>query len=120
MVQAMQDEDLLTLVQVPQRFAMLSEPTKSLQTMILRRRVRHNRNPAMRNHIGNAKPRMDDRENVMLCKKRSRGRIDGAQATCTGLNQVKLLSVESGWAASGGVIVRADGTYDATTGAKLS
>lgn len=91
MVQAMQDEDHLTLVQVPQRFAMLSEPTKSLQTMILRRRVRHNRNPAMRNHIGNAKTRDDDRENVMLCKKRSRGRIDGAQATCTGLNQVKVL-----------------------------
>lgn len=120
MVQAMQDEDRLTLVQVPQRFAMLSESTKSLQTMILNRRVRHDRNPAMRWNVSNAKTRPDDRENVMLCKKRSRGRIDGAQATCTGLNQVKVLTKKSAWSTGGGVIVRADGTYDAITGDKMS
>jgi phage terminase large subunit-like protein len=120
MVQAMQDEDRLTLVPVPQRFAMLSEPTKALQAMILRRRARHDANPAMRWMIGNAKPKTDDRENVMLNKKHSRGRIDGAQATCTALNQVKVVVKKSGWAAGGAVIVRADGTYDAITNEKLS
>lgn len=120
MVQAMQDEDKLTLVQVAQRFAMLSEPTKSLQTMILRRRVRHDRNPVMRNHIGNAKTRIDDRENVMLCKKRSRGRIDGAQATCTALNQVKVLFKKK-WAGDVGMVVGADGIMrNAITGEALN
>jgi phage terminase large subunit-like protein len=119
MVQAMQDEDKLTLVQVPQRFAMLSEPTKASQVLILRRRVRHDRNPAMRWMIGNAKPRIDDRENVMLCKKRSRGRIDGAQAWQTAMNQVKVL-MKKKFSAGSGIVIGADGVMrNAITGEAL-
>jgi phage terminase large subunit-like protein len=116
MTQLMQDEDKITMIQVPQRFAMLSEPTKASQVLILRRRVRHDKNPAMRSHIGNAKPRIDDRENVMLCKKRSRGRIDGAQGWQTAMNQVKVLTKKK-WAAGSGIIIGADGVLrNAVTG----
>jgi phage terminase large subunit-like protein len=120
MTQLMQDEDKLTMIQVPQRFAMLSEPTKASQVLILRRRVRHDKNPAMRSHIGNAKPRIDDRENVMLCKKRSRGRIDGAQGWQTAMNQVKVLTKKK-WAAGSGIIIGADGVMrNAITGEALN
>lgn len=120
MTQLMQDEDKLTMIAVPQRFAMLSEPTKASQVLILRRRVRHDRNPAMRNHIGNAKPRIDDRENVMLCKKRSRGRIDGAQAWQTAMNQVKVLTKKK-WSMDAGMIIGADGIMrNAITGEALN
>lgn len=91
MVQAMQDEDKILMVPVPQRFAMLSQPTKDIQAMILRRRLRHESNPVMRWMIGNAKVREDDKKNVMLCKKRSRGKIDGAAALATAGNQVLAL-----------------------------
>jgi phage terminase large subunit-like protein len=116
MTQLMQDEDKLTMIQVPQRFAMLSEPTKALQKMILMRRARHDRNPAMRWNISNAKPRMDDKENVMLCKRRSRGRIDGAQAACTALNQVSVV-MKKKWSTGSGIIIGADGVMrNAVTG----
>lgn len=91
MTQAMQDEDELLMVPIPQRFAMLSQPTKDIQALILRRRIRHGKNPTMRWMMGNAKAREDDKKNVMLCKKRSRGRIDGASALATVGNQVLVL-----------------------------
>lgn len=120
MTQLMQDEDKLTMIQVPQRFAMLSEPTKALQKMILMRRARHDRNPAMRWNISNAKPRTDDKENVMLCKRRSRGRIDGAQAACTALNQVSVV-LKKKWSAGSGIIIGADGVMrNAITGEALN
>lgn len=90
MTQAMQDEDHLVLVPIAQRFAMLSQPTKDVRDLILKRRVRHDRNPVMRWMVGNARPRFDDRENVMLCKRRSRGRIDGATALVTAMRGVRL------------------------------
>jgi phage terminase large subunit-like protein len=87
LVQQLQDDDGLPVLAVPQRFATLSEPTKALQALILRRRVRHDANPLLRWMVSNLAVRTDDRENMMPCKKRSRGRIDGLQATITALTQ---------------------------------
>jgi phage terminase large subunit-like protein len=118
--QALQDEDGLVLMPVGQSFKMLSSSTKKTQELVLRRRVRHERNPAVRWMFSNAKPRKDDKENVMLCKRRSRGRIDVPQALCTAGNQAFLPPPPaSGWGTTRGVVVRADGTYDAATGERI-
>ena len=89
MTQAMQDEDGLLMVPVPQQFSKLSEPTKRLQAAILEHGVPHDRHPIMRWMVGNARVRTDDKENVMLCKKRSRSRIDGLAAAVTALSLIQ-------------------------------
>lgn len=93
MTQAMQDEDGLPMVEVPQQFSKLSAPTKQLQAAILDHAIAHDRHPAYRWMIGNARVRMDDKENVMLCKKRSRSRMDGLAATVTAMSLVPALAV---------------------------
>jgi phage terminase large subunit-like protein len=85
LVQALKDEDGLTPVKVPQSFEMLSPAMKELQALILRRRVRHDRNPLMTIMVSNVVPRFDEKGNVMPSKRRSRGRIDGVQATLDSL-----------------------------------
>lgn len=90
MTQAMQDEDGLIMTPVPQQFSKLSEPTKRLQAAILEHRIAHDRHPVLRWMVGNARVRRDDRENVILCKKRSRARIDGLAATVTALARVDM------------------------------
>lgn len=119
--QALQDEDGLLLMPIGQSFKMLSSSTKKTQELILRRRVRHDKNPVVRWMVSNAKPRTDDKENVMLCKRRSRGRIDAMQAFCTVGSQAFLAPPPAvGWGASSGAIVTATGTYDAATGERLA
>jgi len=87
LVQALQDEDHLKVIPIPQTYALLSQPMKDLQARILQRRVRHNRNPLMTLMVANVIPRIDDKGNVLASKKRSRGRIDGPQATVNALTQ---------------------------------
>jgi len=88
LVQALQDEDRLKVIPIAQTYAFLSQPMKELQARILQRRVRHNRNPLMTLMVANVVPRGDDKGNVLASKKRSRGRIDGPQATLNALTQL--------------------------------
>lgn len=90
MTQAMQDEDGLLMVPVAQQFSKLSEPTKRLQALILEHGIAHGQHPILRWMIGNARVRSDDKENVLLCKKRSRARIDGLAAIVTALSQMQV------------------------------
>ena len=81
LVQALQDEDGVKCTPIPQGYQMLSPAMKDLQALILKRRIRHDRNPLMTIMVSNVVPRWDEKGNVMPSKKRSRGRIDGVQAT---------------------------------------
>ena len=81
LVQALQDEDGVKCTPIPQGYQMLSPAMKDLQALILKRRIRHDRNPLMQIMVSNVVPRWDEKGNVMPSKKRSRGRIDGVQAT---------------------------------------
>lgn len=85
LVQNMQDDDGLRMLPVKQSFAMLSAPMKDLQAKILQRRVRHDHNPLMLLMVSNVVPRHDENGNVVPSKRRSRGRIDGVQATLNAL-----------------------------------
>jgi len=88
LMQNLQDEDRLKVEPIRQNFENISTPMKDLQALILQRRVRHNANPLMTWMIGNVVPRGDERGNVLPSKKRSIGRIDGAQATLNVLARI--------------------------------
>lgn len=85
LVQALQDEDRVTVIPIAQKFQMLSQPMKDFQALILNRRVRHDHNPLMALMVSNVKAQDDNKGNVQPSKKRSRGRIDGPQATLNAL-----------------------------------
>ncbi len=87
LVQTLQDEDRVKVIPIRQVYEVLSPSMKLLQATILQRRVRHDHNPLMTWMIGNVVPRADDKGNVIPSKKRSRGRIDGPQATLNVLPQ---------------------------------
>lgn len=89
-----QDEDGLTVVEVPQQPKFLSEATKRLKEYILEGRIDHGHHPILTWNFSNAKVREDSNGNVMLCKKKSRKRIDGASATDTALNRALSFKAE--------------------------
>jgi phage terminase large subunit-like protein len=91
LVQALQDEDGVKCTPIPQSYQMLSSAMKDLQAHVLKRRIRHDHNPLMHIMMSNTIPRADEKGNVMPSKKRSRGRIDGVQAT---LNVFALMARE--------------------------
>jgi len=84
----LRDEDKIPVLGVDQRYNPLSQSTKDFRDFVLQRRVRHDPNPLMTIMLANAVGRGDEKDNIMLSKKRSRGRIDGVQATITALTNV--------------------------------
>ncbi|MDH5244825.1 MAG: terminase large subunit [Betaproteobacteria bacterium] len=88
LVQALQDQDGVKVIPVRQMFDPISRHMKDFQATILQRRVRHDHNPLMGLMVGNVVPRYDDKSNVLPSKKKSRGRIDGVQATLNALTQL--------------------------------
>lgn len=86
-VQNLKDADQVPVLSIKQSYELLSPATKRLQALILQRRIRHDANPLMTWMIGNAITRPDDKGNVLLSKKRSRGRIDGPQALVNVITQ---------------------------------
>lgn len=83
-----------TCVEVAQTMANLNSPTKELMNAVKKRQVVHNQNPALRWMFSNARAIIDSKENIMLSKKHSKKRIDGAAATVTAL--VRAMLDESG------------------------
>lgn len=90
MVTTLRDADDVPVLAIRQHYELLSPSTKRLQSFILQRRVRHNHNPLMTWMVSNAVPRWDEKGNVILSKKRSRGRIDGPQAIVNAVTQLPI------------------------------
>lgn len=65
-----------TVVEIPQSFAFLSEPTKEFRAQTFNQLIGHDGNRLLRRALMNAMTRVDDMENIMLSKKKSVGRID--------------------------------------------
>jgi phage terminase large subunit-like protein len=83
----LQEEDGLTCVELRQGFASLSSPTKSLETAILSRTLRHDGHPVLRWNISNIAVETDATGNLKLSKKVSTERIDGASALVNALHR---------------------------------
>lgn len=73
----------LNVVEMGQGFASMSSPTKSLERIVLERRLRHRRNPVLRYAIGNLIVRQDPAGNLKPDRGASakRGRIDPGVST---------------------------------------
>lgn len=69
-----------TCVEMPQRLAMLSIPTKTFREEVYKGNVRHDGDPVLHWALNNAVIKMDDQENIMISKKVSKNRIDPAAA----------------------------------------
>lgn len=67
-------------VQIPQRLATLSIPTKTFREKVYEKKVRHDGDPVLNWAMSNAVVKMDDQENIMISKKLSTNRIDPAAA----------------------------------------
>ncbi|MEP7304202.1 MAG: terminase TerL endonuclease subunit [Acidobacteriota bacterium] len=84
----LQEQDGFVCVPIRQGFRSLSAPTKSLETAILARRLRHDGHPVLRWCIGNAAAEQDATGNIKLSKKVSTERIDGASALINAVDRM--------------------------------
>jgi phage terminase large subunit-like protein len=76
----LEKDDGITCVKVRQGFASLTAPSKSFETAILARRLRHNGDPVLRWNVANVSVEGDDAGNLRPSKKLSTERIDGVVA----------------------------------------
>ncbi|MDP2335939.1 MAG: terminase large subunit, partial [Bacteroidota bacterium] len=63
-----------------QGYQTMSFPTKEFKTKIYGGEVHHNNNPVINWMIGNAVPRRDPNDNIILDKSKSKNKIDGIVA----------------------------------------
>jgi phage terminase large subunit-like protein len=89
LVTRLQAQDGLTCVPIRQGFRSLTSPTKSLETAILSKRLRHDGHPVLRWCIGNIAVEQDATGNIKLSKKVSTERIDGAAALVNAVDRME-------------------------------
>jgi phage terminase large subunit-like protein len=94
LVTRLQAQDGFACIQIDQGFAALSGPTKSLETAILSRALRHDGHPVLRWNISNIAVDQDAVGNLKLSKKVSTERIDGASALVNAIHRRDYLAAE--------------------------
>lgn len=65
------------MVEVRQGFKTESAPLKQMKADLMDKKINYNNNPILKWNLSNASIKMDDNENIMLSKEKSRQRIDG-------------------------------------------
>lgn len=88
LVTRLQEQDGFVCVPIRQGFRSLSAPTKSLESAILTKRLRHDGHPILRWCIGNAVAEQDATGNIKLSKRVSTERIDGASALVNAMDRM--------------------------------
>jgi len=86
LVTRLEKQDGLTCVKVRQGFATLSAPSKSLESAILAKRLRHDGHPVLRWNMGNMSVESDAAGNIKPSKELSTERIDGGYALIMALD----------------------------------
>jgi phage terminase large subunit-like protein len=94
LVTRLKEQDGFTCIQIDQGFAALSGPTKSLETAILSRALRHDGHPVLRWNISNIAVDQDAMGNLKLSKKVSTERIDGASALVNAIHRRDYMAAE--------------------------
>lgn len=80
LIARLEKQDGFTCIKERQGFATLSAPSKSLETAILTRRLRHDGHPVLRWNMGNMSVESDAAGNIKPSKELSTDRIDGGYA----------------------------------------
>lgn len=78
------------LVEVRQGFRSLSEPSKTLETLVMNRKLTHGDNPVARWMVDNAVVRHDANGNIAPDKRSAAGKIDGVVAAIMAIARVLL------------------------------
>jgi phage terminase large subunit-like protein len=94
LVRRLTNEDGFACVQLDQTFGALSGPTKSLETAILSRTLRHNGHPVLRWNLSNIVIEQDAMGNLKISKRVSTGKIDGASALVNAIHRRDYLAAE--------------------------
>jgi phage terminase large subunit-like protein len=81
-------QDGLPMVPIRQGFASLTAPTKSLETAILSKRLRHDGHPILRWNIGNIVVELDAAGNYKISKHLSTEKVDGAAALVNAIDRM--------------------------------
>ncbi|MBQ9023805.1 MAG: terminase large subunit [Bacilli bacterium] len=66
------------MVEVRQGYKTESAPLKQMKADLMDKKINYNNNPILKWNLSNVVVKMDDNENIMLSKEKSRQRIDGA------------------------------------------
>ena len=66
------------MVEVRQGYKTESVPLKQMKADLMDKKINYNNNPILKWNLSNVVVKMDDNENIMLSKEKSRQRIDGA------------------------------------------
>lgn len=66
------------IVEVRQGYKTESAPLKQMKADLMDKKINYNNNPILKWNLSNVVVKMDDNENIMLSKEKSRQRIDGA------------------------------------------
>ena len=80
MAQRLQDENGINMVEFRQGFVSMSEPSRSLERMVLSKTIRHGGHPVMDWQISHVAVKEDPAGNIKPDKERSTERIDGVTA----------------------------------------
>ncbi len=89
LVTRLQEQDGFTCVPMRQGFNSLSAPTKSLETAVLSRTLRHDGHPVLRWNVSNVSVETDATGNLKPSKKVSTERIDGVAALVMAIDQME-------------------------------
>ena len=68
------------MVEVRQGFKTESAPLKQMKADLIDKKINYNNNPILKWNLSNIVVKIDDNENIMLSKEKSRQRIDGASS----------------------------------------
>lgn len=83
-------QDGAPVVEVRQGFASMGEPTKTLEKLVMARKIRHGNNKVLRWMLANAAIDTDPAGNIKPSKKRAREKIDGVVALIMALARATL------------------------------
>ncbi len=70
-------EEGFDMVEVRQGYKTESAPLKQMKADLMDKKINYNNNPILKWNLSNAAVKVDDNENIMLTKEKSRQRIDG-------------------------------------------
>ena len=68
------------MVEVRQGYKTESAPLKQMKADLMDKKINYNNNPILKWNLSNVVVKVDDNENIMLSKEKSRQRIDGASS----------------------------------------
>lgn len=92
--QALQEDEVVNLVQFGQGYVSMAAPTKELLNLVLGQKLAHGNHPVLTWNISNTMVKQDPAGNLKPDKQKSREKIDGVVAMIMGLSRALVLDTK--------------------------